>query len=74
MAFRATFMSDTLGSWLSLKNQQLLSMKLGFYKVKLPIDGPGTLLLLEIPNVPNGRSTDHHGTFDIHWELDVPTC
>ena len=32
-----------------------------------PWNIPGTLLLLEIPNVPKGRSTDHHGALSVHW-------
>ena len=34
-----------------------------------PWNIPGTLLLLEIPNVPKGRSMDHHGALSVHWEV-----
>ena len=49
-------------------------MNLKFLKVRLPIDDSGTSqrLLLEIPNVPIGRSTDHHMTLDVlHCHLSM---
>ena len=49
-------------------------MNLKFLKVRLPVDNSGTSqrLLVEIPNVPIGRSTDHHRTLDVlHCHLSM---
>ena len=47
-------------------------MNLKFLKVRRLWNIPETLLLLEIPNVPIGRSTDHHRTLDVlHCHLNM---